>query len=126
MSVNLLIIALTLLVASASGALRRPYLEQQHTAKESGDVDVPKLDEVRKLGQESCGQGIYLSSFDGDKTKAKVMGCQGSWEDCCQKCGDNLESSGKISSGWKCWYDFWRTGIFIRGKDSWGKMPLPA
>jgi hypothetical protein len=59
MSFNLLIMALILSVASASGALRSRYLKQHHTVEESGDVAAPTLDEAaRKLNK---GDGRYES-----------------------------------------------------------------
>jgi hypothetical protein len=62
MSVNLLIMVLSLKVASASSALRSPYLKQQHTAEESGDVAVSTHDEsIRKL-LKADGRDLSMSA----------------------------------------------------------------
>jgi hypothetical protein len=60
MSVNLLIMALSLKVASASGALRSPYLKQQHTAEESAVIHMPIEDEAARILNRGDGRELSM------------------------------------------------------------------
>ena len=47
------------------------------------------------------------------------------WETCCRLCGTNLAAAGKLTGRWTCKTDFFRTGIWLRGKNmSQGRIDL--
>merc|ERR1719408_855361 len=52
--------------------------------------------------------------YVGSTMDSKVEHISGSWEDGCKQCGQYLESSKQICSGWYCAKDTFSTGIWLK------------
>lgn len=83
--------------------------------KALGDTDADCCS-AAKENMVQCGNNgaIVVEKTNGDWTNEKVLGCEGSWEDCCDTCGNTLEAKGLLSEGWDC--ETTASGIWLKGK----------
>ncbi|NES85466.1 MAG: hypothetical protein F6K10_30905 [Moorea sp. SIO2B7] len=58
--------------------------------------------------------GAFVDTNDiNNYMDEKVYECSGSWEACCDECGDTFEALGLLSPGWDC--DTIPSGVWLRG-----------
>jgi hypothetical protein len=81
---------------------------------------------------EGCGGAFRLATVGGSAefgSDGQVSGSVGvqfvqeasydGWEGCCNLCGTYLQAAGRLSSGWYCEKDFFSTGIWLKGVNTW-------